>query len=218
VRALALIVAILIDPQADASPAPARPAPVAEPIPEPEQVPPRTAEPALFFVVGPELALQTGVTPGLAVGERLFVALGREGTGWASSGRLALTRLRGDGVSVESGAQAFFELISARLEAGVLRFAAGPFALEPGLSFELGRLRAEGQHPLGAVTRERLWASFGVNARPTVTLARRLVIGLAVGLHLPLIRYEFAFVEENTLYQNEPLGLDAALTLGLRFP
>jgi hypothetical protein len=219
VRALALIVAILIDPRADVTPAPARrQATVAEPVQPPARTPPPPAGPSLFFVAGPELALQTGVIPGLGVGERLFVALGREGAAWASSARLAATRLRGDAVSAESGAEASFELVGARLEAGVIRFVWGRFELEPGLSFELGRLRAEGQHPLRAVTSERLWASVGVNARPSVTLARRLVLGLALGAHLPLVRYRFAFIDEKALYQNEALGLDAALTLGVRFP
>ncbi len=219
VQALALIVAILIDPHADVTPSPARRSePVTEPVEPPERVPARTASPALFFVAGPELALQTGVSPGIALGERLYVALGREGAVWASSARLAVTRLRGDGVSAESAAAANFELVGARLEVGVIRFEWESFAFEPGFLFELGRLRAEGRHPLGAVTRERLWASAGVNARPQVTLAGRLVLGLALGAHLPLVRYRFAFIDENTLYQNEALGLDAALTLGVRFP
>jgi hypothetical protein len=217
VRALALIVAILIDPGADVTPAPPRRTPTVS-APEPPAPPPPAAIPSLFFIAGPELVLQTGVVPGLGVGERLFVALGREGAVWASSARLSATRLHGDAVSAESGAEASFELVSARLEASVIRFGWGRLALEPGLFFELGRLRVEGQHPLGAVTRERLWATAGVSVRPSVTLARRLVLGLALGAHVPLLRYDFAFIGENRLYQNEALGFDAALTLGVRFP
>jgi hypothetical protein len=224
VRALALIVAILIDPQADMTPAPARrPPPMARPapapVPAPGPAPPASSSVALFFVVGPEVVGQTGVTPGLAFGERVFVALGRgEGDLWASSLRLAFTRLRGSATSAESGAEASFEVDSGRLEGGVRRFVWGELALEPGVVFELGRLRAVGQHPLGRVAQDRVWASAGATLRPTVTLARRLVLGAAVGLHVPLVVYRFAFVGERVLYQNEALGLDAALTLGVRFP
>jgi hypothetical protein len=126
--------------------------------------------------------------------------------------------MTGSGTSAESGAEASFEVDSGRLEGGVRRFVWGQLALEPALAFELGRLRVVGQHPLGRVTQDKVWASAGATVRPSLTLARRLVLGAAVGVHVPLVVYRFRFVGESRLYQNEALGLDAALTLGVRFP
>jgi hypothetical protein len=219
VRALALIVAILIDPHANVTPAPARSgaSPATSSGPAAPEVP-AGESPRPFFVAGPELALQTAAVPRLAVGTRVFIALGRDGERWASSLRLGLTRIRSDAASQASLARATFEVDSARLEGGVLRLVWGPLELEPGVLVELGRLRAEGQHPLGPVLREKIWATAGLNVRPWVTLARRLVLGAAAGVHLPLVRYRFAFIGENTLYQNEAVGFDGALTLGVRFP
>jgi hypothetical protein len=219
VRALALIVSILIDPHANVTPAPARsgapPASSSGPAaPEAEAA----QGPRLFFVAGPELAVQTAAVPRFAVGTRVFIAFGRDGERWASSLRLGLTRIRNDAQSEESGALATLEVDSARLEGGVFRFAWGRLELEPGVLVELGRLRAEGQHPLGPALREKVWATVGLNVRPSVTLAGRLVLGAAAGVHLPLMRYRFAFIGENTLYQNEAFGFDGALMLGVRFP
>jgi hypothetical protein len=171
-------------------------------------------------VAGPEGVLQTGVSPGAALGERVVVGLERGAAdGWASSLSVALGRVRGSGQSAESGARATFEVDSGRLRGGIVRLKWGIFALEPSLFVELGRLRADGQHPAGPVTQERVWATTGLTLRSSLTLAERVVLGLGLGAHVAPVSYRFAFTgEKNPLYQNGIIGFDGEVALGARFP
>jgi len=219
-RALALIVAILIDPQASQEPSPtagganagAAPEGSAQPAAESPAAPP-------WWIVGPEVVLETGLASEPTFGERLFVGVGRgDTTLWLSSARLSFSRVFGHETSPESGLRAEVELQTARLDGCVARAVAGPLAFEPCVFFEAGRLQALGLHRTGNVLRNEPWATAGMLLRPTLTLAQRLVIGVGVGFHVPLTRYELAFTGERALHETAVFGFDGALGLGVRFP
>jgi len=221
VQALAFIVAVLVDPQASASPLPL---PAEEPAASVSPVP--AAAPALrpvtaplWLIAGPEAALNTPLTRHGAVAERLFFGIGRGDRSLAmSSARLSFGRASAHASSPLSGALAEFELETARLEGCLLRVTAYGLAFEPCPFVELGRLRAVGVHSSGFVTRDELWSSLGLALRPTWTFARRLVLGAGLAVQLPLARYRFAFTGEPELTRTPEVAFEASLCLGLRFP
>jgi len=121
-------------------------------------------------------------------------------------------------LSPSSGARANFTLDSGRLDGCPLRVAEDGLAVESCLFVDVGRLKGTGLHSSGDVARSEPWAALGLAFRPTWTFARRLVLGAALGLELPLTHYRFAFTGEPTLTETPVCGLDAALGLGVRFP
>jgi hypothetical protein len=221
VQALAFIVAVLVDPQASVTPlaAPVEP-PMSLASPTPASPPPSRALAARsWFIAGPEAAFETPLTHYGAIAERLFFGLGRgERTLALSSARLSLGRLGAHASSAISAAQADFVLETARLEGCLFRVGERGLALEPCPFVELGRLQAVGLHRGGNVTSNQLWASVGLALRPTWTVSRRLVLGVGLGLELPLDRYRFAFTGEPELTRTPDAAFEASLSLGLRFP
>lgn len=229
VRALSLIVAILIDPRAGHEattgelppppvPAGAARAPSSTDTPKVAAPPHPPAEPP-WFVVGAEAMLGTAVAAEPVIGPRIFLGIGRgDASGWLSSARLAFSRSFSHAASPTSGARAEFELGTARLDGCVVRAAVGIFAVEPCVFFEAGRLEARGLHRSGDVQRMEPWATTGLLLRPTLTLARRVVVSAGLGFHVPLTHYEFAFTGEPLLTKTGNLGFDAALGVGVRFP
>jgi hypothetical protein len=220
VQALALIVAILIDPQASATPLP----PAGEGRPPPVYLlvapaPPPSVEARVWFLAGPEAVVETTVTHDSAFGERLFLGLGRGDRSLAlSSVRLSLARVADTASSPTSGTRAEFMLETARLDGCLLRVTDAGLAFEPCPFIELGRVRAVGIHRGGNVTRHELWSSLGLMLRPTWTFSRRLVLGAGLGVHVPLRHYRFAFTGEPELSHTPDLAFEASLGLGLRFP
>ncbi len=221
VQALAFIVAVLVDPQASASPlAPPAEGQVAPVYPVPKAAPAlRPLAAPLWFIAGPEATLGTPVAHHGAVVERLFFGIGRGDRSLAlSSARLSFGRASAHASSPSSSALAEFELETARLEGCLLRVTAYGLAFEPCPFVELGRLQAVGVHSSGFVTRDELWSSLGLALRPTWTVARRLVLGAGLALQLPLSRYRFAFTGEPELTRTPEVAFEASLGLGLRFP
>ena len=223
VQALAFIVAVLIDPlaQASATPLPppgaGRPAPVYLLPAAPSMLLPPAAR--VWFIAGPELAVETTLTRDGAVAERLFLGIGRGDRSLSlSSARLSFGRVVGQASSPTSGDRAEFMLETARLEGCLLRVTDAGLAFEPCPFVELGRLEAVGIHRAGNVKRNQLWGSLGLVLRPTWTFSRRLVLGAGLGVELPLSRYRFAFTGKPELSSTPQVGFEASLSLGVRFP
>lgn len=220
VQALAFIVAILIDPQASTSSLPRsdKGVPVVALSPA-VALPPRPSQPAIWFVVGPQVAIQTGVLREVTIGEQLFFGIGRgDRSLMLSSARVSFGRAVAHTTSPESGNPADFVLETARLEGCPLRWNKGRLAFEPCTFAELGRLRATGGHASGNVTHDQLWGSLGLLLKPSWTFSQRLVLGASLGMELPLSRYRFAFTREPELTGTPAVGLDASFFLGVRFP
>jgi len=219
VQALAFIVAVLVDPQASATALP----PPGKERPPPVYLLPAAALPPLadplWFIAGPEAAVETPLTHDAAVGERLFFGIGRGERSLAlSSARLSFGRVDAHASSSISGALAQFTLDTARLEGCLMRLSEHGLAFEPCPFVEFGRLRAVGVHRTGNVRSNELWSSLGVVFRPTWTFSQRLVLGVGLGVQLPLSRYRFAFTGEPELTRIPGVGFEASLCLGVRFP
>jgi hypothetical protein len=218
-EALSLIVAILVDPQAQQAPLPPAAEPAPPPVPRVPPPAPPSSPPALWLSAGLEAAFETAMTGKVEVGGRLFVGVGRgERSVVASSARLSFTHVAGHELSPASGLRADFSLDTGRIEACVARVERSGFAIEPCPFFELGRVRAVGLHPEGDVTSDGTWSALGLALRPSLTLWQRLVLGGALGVTVPVTRYRYAFTGESELTRTASVGLDAALGLGMRFP
>jgi hypothetical protein len=135
-----------------------------------------------------------------------------------SSARLSFGRAAAHTASPQSGAPADFVLETARVEGCLLRLSEGGFAFEPCPFTELGRLRATGGHASGNVIHHQFWGSLGLVFRPSWTFSRRFMLGAGLGVELPLTPYRFAFTGEPELTRTPAVGVEASLSLGLRFP
>jgi hypothetical protein len=222
VRALALIVSILVDPQANeprASAPNASASAQASPAANAAAPPPPEASERWPLSAGVELAMQTAIAPDVAFGERLFFGVARgSATAWASSLRLSIARIAANTTSPTSAASAALEVAEARLDFGLVRFSHRMLNVEACPFLVLGRLRAMGAHPAGSVTHDLFWPTLGLALRPSLIIARHLVVTAAVGPYFPLESYSFAFSGEAPLYETARVGLDAALGVGVRFP
>jgi len=220
-QAPAFISARLIVPQAPTTALPAtdqaRPPPVYL-LPAEARAPAPVAA-RLWFIAGPEIALQTALTGDAAVAEHLFFGLGRGAHSLAmSSARLTFGRVASHASNPSGSERAEFELITARLDGCLLRATDRTLAFETCPFVEFGRLQAVGLHRGGNVTRNEPWGAVGLVLRPSWTFSQRLVLGASLGLQLPLRHYHFAFTGAPELTRTPDLGFEASLGLGVRFP
>jgi hypothetical protein len=245
VEALALVVAILVDPNADTRPLPAggvaAPGPAtAEPPPgvapraalppqaeRPHAVrrsppPPRgpvpPAEPAYRFVAGAQAAFVGAVAPELALGPRVFggVELHRSWP-WPSSVRLSGARLFSRRLRDVQGSMKLTADL-ARADACFVRLREGRLTLEPCAGLDVGLLRIDASHPRGAEDSGRIWADVGGLIRASVAATDWLGAEVEIGADVPLVQYRFAFQGRAALYRTVPVGMHLGLGLGVRFP
>lgn len=245
VEALALVVAILIDPNADTRPiavttappeetppepaTPAPPAVVREPVPvreprpvrkppEPAPAAPARSGRAYRFVAGAHAASVGAVAPELTLGPRVFAGVDlRAGAPWPSSLRLSGARLFSRTLREGEGS-ATLVLDAGRVDACFLRLREGRLALEPCAGIDLGAVRVDGEHPLGGSDHTLLWAAAGGLVRSTVTVLDWLVGEAEIGLDVPLVQYRYSFRGQEPLFQSGRAGLHLGLGLGVLFP
>lgn len=215
VEALALIVAILLDPEADTRPHVSRQSESA-PIVAPE--PPPLPTGSVYFGAGIDWSALGGVGPELLFGPRAYLELGRRVPAqWSPSLRVSV--LRAASGSVEQGAgEAAFWLDAARLDGCVFRWADRGASLEPCAAFEAGTLSATSSHPDGARSRTLGWAAASALLRGGLYHAGILAVQGELGVGLPFTRYRFRFSGQEPLYTSAELGLRAGLGVGVRFP
>jgi hypothetical protein len=244
VEALALVVAILIDPNADTRPIPVssaatvaatpepepavppapvrtEPAPAARrPLPErPRPSEPRRAEgPGYRFIAGAHLAAEGAVAPELTVGPRVFFGVDlQRAWPWPSSFRLSGARLFSRRMRDASGS-AKLTLDAARADACFLRIRDGDLALEPCAGLDVGLLRVDGQHPLGGHDHTLFWADAGALVRGSVTVLDRIVGEAEIGADVPVVQYRYGFQGQPALFQSARVGMHLGVGLGVRFP
>ncbi|HEY3496701.1 MAG TPA: hypothetical protein VGK73_18505 [Polyangiaceae bacterium] len=219
VQALALIVAILIDPLAATGPVFAVPAPPATPVEPVSPVSPR-AERRWFVLAGTELAFEGGIAPGLSPGIRVSAAAFRRSpASIVSSLRLSAFRFASGTVPAAGGASAAFELTGGRLEACSFGFASWPLRVVPCLFGELGALAASGTHPERSHSETVFWAAAGPAVRASAELANVLYVELEAGAVLPLVAYDFGFEGEPVPAHETPvIAGEFSAGLGVRFP
>jgi hypothetical protein len=222
VTALALIVAILIDPDADTRPIPEpSKSPSADATSEPTAAPLRSSTGRdLRVSAGAQLGFASGIAPQLVLGTRWVAALDvGESSAWPSSLRLSLTRARTGTISAdERGASAAFEIDTVRLDACALRLARSELRLEPCLLVEGGALHADGHHPAQSRSRNLPWGGVGALLRGVWTVWDALGLEAELGALFPLWRYRFNFEESLPIYETPLLGLTGGLGAAVRFP
>lgn len=216
VQALALVVAILIDPLADT-----RPLPVVSPPPPPvPPVPPSPRpEQPWFVLAGSEFMLEGGFAPGLNPGFRLFGGvIKRSPATVVSSLRLSAFHAASGTVSADGGAFANFALTGGRAELCSFGFAAGAFRGVPCLFGEAGVLAADGEHPERSHSENVAWVALGPALRASASFAKVLFVELEAGGVVPLTTYSFRFVDEPPLFETPKIAGEFAVGLGARFP
>lgn len=230
--ALALIVALTLDPNAVTTPVLA---PVSTPrprviAPQPEAPEPDPAtlsplqEPARHRArvrasLGANASLAVGVTSAPLPGGLVFLEVTRQTEAFSSSVRLSLERSFTGLIDFQQGAATFTRTLGA-LDACPWRWAWGRVDLAPCAAVEAGALRGDGSDVPAPAHPTRAWVAVGASARATLDIHGPLFADLGAGILFPLLRDGFYFVPDPSkiVSQPEPAGFHATLGVGSRFP
>jgi hypothetical protein len=226
--ALALIIAVTLDPTlkrpgAEASPAAPAPADRVAPPTEKAPVGPATVAAAPPTAVatrrqfGVAVAGQTisgpapALMPGIAVSGML--ALVREGL-WAPALFVGATHVRRSDLP-ELGGNASFSLDAATVDACPLRLAWSWFVARPCAAALLGRLNASGANTEDGASAARPFATAGVAVAASAGSTVEVTARVGVGVTLLRDSYEFGGM---TFHRASPITTAASLGVGLRWP
>jgi hypothetical protein len=231
--ALALVVAVAIDPQALLDPAPPnepepRPPTPAAPAPPPASPasaeitrPPEGSRPVAdrrpyHLAMGLRWDEMSGITPLLRPVLRPFVEWGMGGRTVAPSFRLSFAWTRNAHVAAGTNA-ADVSWYAARVEGCPLRIGSEALSLAPCVTFDAGALRVAGENP-AVPARTRPWLSAGLDARATARLWRWLFAELEAGAAAPWIKDRWVFADGTELHTAPPVAVWAGAGLACRFP
>jgi hypothetical protein len=245
--ALALVLAVTLDPDADSSatereasraaspsrgdsrpadeasaPVAAAPARVSEPRTDTaERDDQKIAATDQSFRVSPALGLLGGLrfgpAPGVLPGFGAFIGLGVT-WGIPDSSLLRLAVTRYRRADFEvEGGAAEFELDAARLGLCPFGFELGPLSAHGCFEAELGELEARGSRTVGAEHHARPWRSVGASASFSARPIAELELSLLGGVEHPLVRDRFQF-NPRTFHEVEPLTGRLELGVALRIP
>lgn len=224
VAGMALIAAVLVDPNAIA-PAPAL-APVT-PAP-PFTTPPQTAKKAevsasksaydWVFTAGAGALLEGAATPSPLLGMSVEVGAKLETqqllNPWFA---LAFMQTPKDREKTSQGT-AVFDWWALRLTASPSRWPSnGPIALRPAMLFDVGRLNVSGENAVQPDSTKVTWLAFGALLRLEVSPVRALALALDGGLVVPLQHDSFYFVPEPAFFTIPRLGVTARFGLAAQF-
>jgi hypothetical protein len=242
VEALALVVAILIDPNADTRPiseantppavapqppvaAPPPPPTAESPPPELRQLPkrehppvPARSGPTYRFIAGAHAAAEGAAAPELTLGPRVFFGIEVNGAWpWPSSLRLSGARLFSRRLRDDVGS-AKLTLDLGRLDVCFLRLSKGRLALAPCVGADVGVLRVDGSHPRGGHDHRLVWAAAGALGRGSLSLSDRFVGEVEIGADIPLVQYRYAFEGRPPIFKSARVGMHLGVGLGVHFP
>jgi hypothetical protein len=177
--AAALILALLIDPEADASSAP----------------PPPAREP--WLLIRPEASLDAGILPSLALGPGLTIGLllGRTALELSGTYLPAQDAFR----SERESAVARLSLLAAAI--GVCQGLTRAPELSPCLRLEHGRLLANARDLPNGADPSAAWTALWAGARVRVELTHWLSANLEIALGLPLLGATFTVNTVGTAHQ-----------------
>jgi hypothetical protein len=221
-QALALIVAILIDPEADTRALPAVREPTAAPshaetISRPLETD-EASEARWVASAGTQLTVTAGVADGALVGERWFAGLARERADRPSfTLRFAFGRDRSGTIDHGRGASSALSRTLLRVDGCGVVVTTPTLALSVCGFGEGGQIDAVGLHPLRSETPTVGWLTLGSLVRASLRYERVLGLEAELGAGFPLSRYRFRFGDES-LYETSVLVVGGAIGLSVHFP
>jgi hypothetical protein len=229
--AVALIIAVTLDPNLrpapDAPPPPPaptpeeRPAPATPPAPPvavaPAAAPPPTAKRGTGAQLGAYAAGQaivgpaSAVMPGVAI--QVMAALDREGP-WAPALFVGAAHVWRSDLS-EPGGKASFTLDAATLDACPLRLRWSRLAARPCAAALVGRLAARGSDTENAASSARPFAAAGASV--TASLGSTVELSARLGAGVTLIRDSYE-LGASVFHRAAPVTFSASLGIGTRWP
>lgn len=225
---LALVAAVILDPQAILTtprPPPSLPrepersSPARTPL-DPTRLDASEGAPRgspLRLSAGAGLAVALGLGPGTQIVPRLFVEIELPGLLKRVSARLSAGRGFGPSVVTRVGT-GDITLTDIRAEACFAGFARPRFELRACGLLEDGVLSGQGTDTRDPQPASRISANLGLALRPTWILFDRVILGLLVGAALPLTTYRFYFASpDTTAYRIAPWSGFGELSVGARF-
>jgi hypothetical protein len=223
VSALALVIALVIDPNASteplpaAPPAPRKPAEPVRPLPQPVPAPqPSTV--VWRSAAGLRLGAVGGIAPELAPELGLFVQTRLEQrSAWEPMFRLAFSGARSFEIEAEGGSARFTRLAGRLTFCPVRVPVRGPAALRPCLFGEAGVLTGAGVDAPQAASASVAWLAAGASVHAELVAGEWLLLGLEVDGILPAVRDRFYFDPRGVWeHRVPPFALGATLTAGVR--
>lgn len=214
--ATALIIALMIDPDAVAAhatppkPIPATPSVQAGPVPAKQ---PRSVE----YLVGIHAAGSYGTLPSVDVG--LGGGVGLAGRRWRAElrGTYGLRREQKAMAAAPAGAYGLFGFTSATL-AACFNLGREGSAFGPCADYELGVISARGFGVSESLPAQTLWSALGAGAYAAIRLGSHFSLPLHVDVLAPLRRTEFVFKNEpGRVFQAPAVGVRIGLGVELHF-
>jgi hypothetical protein len=221
--ALALLIALAVDPHASADAAPPPPPRVYPPLAPDRPAAGDVSSPAperhVAAEAGASVFLLGGVTPVPLVGAGVLAGLADvRSSAWSPALRLGAS-FGSTTVVGPSFDRAAFAWVAGRVEGCPSRWNAGSFSLWPCAETDVGELRARGIQVMVGETRGVTWWSVGglLRARwtPRPQLFAEVVLGAAASLTRPIFAFETPYRQ---VFQPDAAIAHGALALGATFP
>lgn len=233
--ALALVVALAIDPMARAvpvaSPPPSTPAPSAvepEPVaPSPVVTTPTVVEMPIApskvdarkggaFSLGTDVAIVTGAAPTTLVGVSPFVGGQWPIGSMAASAHLGFVHARTGEVSVPGGAAAFTWNVG-QLDGCLTPWPAARARLSGCARMQAGVLDASGLQIASPKSESSAWFAVGPGLRAEWSIIGPLFVDARLAMMFHVMADRFYFLPDTTAYRVPVLGVDGALGAGVTF-
>lgn len=227
--ALALSLALAIDPAENLPPREEDPDLPPATAPKPPLARPRVNQPvdrvletkprSARWSLGAQVQVASAVAPSVLPGGMVFVDFEqtRSSVLPGASLRLGVFGMFGS-ASTDVGAVRH-RLLGIRLEGCPLRVGDEALALKPCASFELGQLRAEGTDSDTGLADDALWASVGASGRVAWGAFDGLAFEAQAGIFAPLTRYQLRTEDPGSAgHRTSFLGFSAGLGASARWP
>ena len=220
-NAAALIVALMIDPDAVAAHA-TTPQPVAAPAPPaaepPAMDPALESKPrAVEYLLGVHAAGSYGTLPSVDVG--VGGGIGIQGRRWRAElrGSYGLRRDQKAWAASPAGAYGQFNFVAAAF-AACINLGPRAFAFGPCADAEFGVTSAQGFGVSQSLPTNTPWSALGAGGYAAISLGHHVSIPLHVDVLAPLRRSEFVFKNEPTrVFQAPAVGVRMSAGIELRF-
>lgn len=200
VRALALILAMAIDPDAGSSFRASESSAAIEPPRErPRRAAPVTSSREIWWAAGASIGLTGGVAPSPSLGESLLLELGR-GHQPGGSAHVRLAGLHAHGSAIAHAGSADFDLLGLRAASCPYRIGV-KLTLSGCASFDWGRLQGRGSHTSAAQSSSAAWLAPGGFVDAELRALPWLRLQLELGALFPLARDRFYFGPDETVHR-----------------